>query len=344
MAHSDLEIYEVGKTQSAMMYLVLVNILGVFFAPNVTAFIGLCSIYFAYKLASDLKYPVPWLLSIIMLVPLINLLYLFILVNSATKLLRTKNIRVGLMGASRADLEKLKASSSAPKALPTMKAPAGEQQNTFTKPQSSMTSPLEILCASGEKADRLMEARSFDNAIDRYNEIIDVMFNETKSVDSFILAKATLGLLTATTLGKKSIAACEIWTADSESKLGMGISLIENAQTSTNDLMVYFSICAYLHSLAIGDPDKQADAVNSYMTKVCTYFQQEKLEELPQSLSNWLKFIAQVYEDSEPVKSPPPEKTAVLKDFVKKYMDMGYNKPQIVDIALPKLSLWEITW
>lgn len=60
-----------------------------------------------YKLAKSLKGKAPFLVIPLLFLPLINLLVVAHLVGKATRVLRAHNIRVGLMGARKEDLQNL---------------------------------------------------------------------------------------------------------------------------------------------------------------------------------------------------------------------------------------------
>ena len=57
-----------------------------------------------YYLARSLKVKRPWLYAVGIFVPIANLFVLLGVIRAATKVLRAKNIRVGIMGAKKEDV------------------------------------------------------------------------------------------------------------------------------------------------------------------------------------------------------------------------------------------------
>ena len=102
------QVIRVGKQQRAIMWLILAAIL-TFLVPLAGLITGIIMIVFVYRFASAMKWPVAWLWAILSFLPLINLLILVTLNGRATKLLRANGIRVGLMGANKSDMAKLRA-------------------------------------------------------------------------------------------------------------------------------------------------------------------------------------------------------------------------------------------
>lgn len=111
------EVFNVAKNQSNILYCVLVNLVltiltwfipaGLSIAAQfVSLAISIGMIVFLVKLRNSMKKNVVMtiLVCFLMLIPLINLLVLISHVVSATKLLRSAGLKVGLMGVSSADL------------------------------------------------------------------------------------------------------------------------------------------------------------------------------------------------------------------------------------------------
>ncbi len=100
------EVVEVGKRQKAIIWLILISIPAIFI-PFTSLVVGLISVYFIYKLAKAVKSSLAWLYIILGFLPLISLLALLHLNAKATRALREKGLKVGLMGASSSDLDNL---------------------------------------------------------------------------------------------------------------------------------------------------------------------------------------------------------------------------------------------
>ncbi len=100
-------VISVGKSQRAIMWVILASIIGLFipFAPIVT---GILCVVFLYKMAKALKMSTAScvLLAIGAFIPIVGLIILLVVNSKATKLIRDNGIRVGLMGANRGDLVK----------------------------------------------------------------------------------------------------------------------------------------------------------------------------------------------------------------------------------------------
>jgi len=117
------EIQRIAKFQSLLCWLVVAN-LGVFAITSLLSFkagayssVGSvfivarlalmgAGIYFIYSLGQALKTKNLWLYIVGSFLPLIGLIVLLALIVRATKTLRSYNIRVGLMGAYKEDLNK----------------------------------------------------------------------------------------------------------------------------------------------------------------------------------------------------------------------------------------------
>lgn len=95
---SDAEITNVAKWQKAILWLILVSFVGLFFPP-LLFITGIGSLICIYNLAAALKLPAPWLYAVLGLIPYIGLVALFVINNKATAALKQRGIKVGLMGA-----------------------------------------------------------------------------------------------------------------------------------------------------------------------------------------------------------------------------------------------------
>jgi len=120
MEYTNLDAYEVGKKQKAVMWIILASvagllipyvpyiagIAGIVYAPFVVGIIG---IVFVYQLAKALKLSTAWLWALLQFIPIVSLYCLIKLNQRATAVLRQKGVRVGIMGGDSAQLAKLRA-------------------------------------------------------------------------------------------------------------------------------------------------------------------------------------------------------------------------------------------
>ena len=104
---TNTETYEIGKRQKAILWLILLSIFLIFIPKIGPILSAVINIMFVYKLAVALKSKVAWLWCLLMIVPLVSLISLLIINGKATTALRTAGIKVGLMGANKAQLEGL---------------------------------------------------------------------------------------------------------------------------------------------------------------------------------------------------------------------------------------------
>jgi energy-coupling factor transporter transmembrane protein EcfT len=106
MEYSNQDAYNVGKKQKAIIWLVLASI-AAFFIPFAPFIVGVIGIIFVAQLAAAQKLPVAWLWAFSQIIPLVSLICLLILNQKATNILKSKGIKVGLMGGSHKEIESL---------------------------------------------------------------------------------------------------------------------------------------------------------------------------------------------------------------------------------------------
>lgn len=110
------EVAEIGRFQRWILLLVLasicVNALSFVFpiAKFLSIIVSIVGLILVYWLASTLKQRPAWLWALLAVIPLLNLIILLSLNSQATGVLRSKGVRVGLMGASGRDIDLLDAS------------------------------------------------------------------------------------------------------------------------------------------------------------------------------------------------------------------------------------------
>jgi hypothetical protein len=104
--YSTAEIVAVAKKQKAIIWLIPVSLAGFLFPPAWIV-MDVVQIVFVYQLAKSLKLGDAWAWCIGMIIPVVSLILLLVLNGKATAAIRGKGVKVGLMGADKAQLEKL---------------------------------------------------------------------------------------------------------------------------------------------------------------------------------------------------------------------------------------------
>ncbi|MBE2263418.1 MAG: hypothetical protein IAE92_11800 [Burkholderiaceae bacterium] len=99
-----IDIREIGLAQRLLVKSVLATLLGVF--PIFFLIIIPFQLYAIVRLSAALKMSVPIriLTAVLMFIPIVALVPLLMTNSKATKFLRAQGLRVGLMGAKKADL------------------------------------------------------------------------------------------------------------------------------------------------------------------------------------------------------------------------------------------------
>jgi len=104
----DMAIVAADDRQNAMIWLKYTALL-MFVIRFVV--MGILSMVFVYRLARATRSPEAGVYAVLALIPFVSLVGLLIVSSDATAALRRRGIRVGLMGANKDDLEKLKVTS-----------------------------------------------------------------------------------------------------------------------------------------------------------------------------------------------------------------------------------------
>ena len=193
------------------------------------------------------------------------------------------------------------------------------------------------LCSLGDQADTLLKAKRYPEAQSAYIDILDRAIN-AEHLDSFIVAKVTLGYLLALVESGDIAQAHQVWTfRPDQHLLGDGIHFLENGQTSVHDLMIYFLISAHLHA---HNTDNQAgfEGMQDHMQRVARYAVEEAPELLAVVIGNWRHHLEEIFE--LPLASVPPRAKVQLQELE---MKAG---PTITPkrVYFPKPSLWKIDW
>jgi tetratricopeptide (TPR) repeat protein len=192
---------------------------------------------------------------------------------------------------------------------------------------------LSELCAAGEQADALLSEGKAREALKEYQKLVrDLETN--RDIDSYLIAKATLGTLRCYVKLGDFKSAYSVWNAAiDEGVYGIGIYALENAQTTVHDLLIYDMLCAFLHTLGDVEKKEAARAVNQYLSRVC----EQAIEDgdrvtLRMAVNNWKHHLKSIFGGPIPLDS-----TRSLIHFEKTIGDTVKPQP----IEFPKPSPWE---
>ncbi len=118
MEYTDAQVLTIAKKQKILLWLILASI-AVLFArifgighviwSLMQLSINIINLVFIYQLATalNLRTGLVWGVVVAMLVPIVNIILLLAVNGKATGIIRGKGIKVGLMGADKAQLIKL---------------------------------------------------------------------------------------------------------------------------------------------------------------------------------------------------------------------------------------------
>ena len=112
---TNADVVTIATRQKRLVWLILASLTIVpivaSFAPGALVLAGLVNIALVYDLAKALKCGDPRTWCIGMLIPIISLILMLVLSAKATKAIRDKGVKVGLLGASKSELAKLTATA-----------------------------------------------------------------------------------------------------------------------------------------------------------------------------------------------------------------------------------------
>jgi hypothetical protein len=193
---------------------------------------------------------------------------------------------------------------------------------------------LNALCSRGQAADRALTAGDFAGAEASYRAVADTML-EARELDSFVCAKATLGLLLALVGQGRHADAHAVWIREIDDvPWGLGVYALEHGHTSVHDLMVYSLVSAFLHSLGAGDREAAADAVESLLGRVLAHAAAEEPDLAPVALSNWRLHLHEIYEGEVPDRRARARAEAERQHGAAPLLPLRFAAP----------SPWRITW
>lgn len=185
----------------------------------------------------------------------------------------------------------------------------------------------------GATADEALKAGKTKEALAAYKAIVTAV-EESGELDSYLLAKVTLGAMRAHVKQAEFQEAIDIWNAHMDESLwGIGIYALENAQTRVEDLIVYDMLCAFLHTMIDNTKEDAAKAVNLYMGRVCEHAEERGERALSvQALANWKLHLKEIFGGTIP--------QSAAQDLIRFERSFGETvKPRPIDFPLP--SSWE---
>jgi hypothetical protein len=192
------------------------------------------------------------------------------------------------------------------------------------------------LCQVGDSGDELLKSGLFREAISRYSDCVRQM-EQLKCIDSFIMAKVTLGTLIALIRDHAVGNAFEVWTATPETSLyGIGISAIEGAQTSESDLITYLMISAYLQSVSSQPPEISKGSIDSLLGRCLEYAKKKQPDTIPLIIHNWHLHYTEILDGNIPADW--------LASYTQSAEEFGIQLGTAKTVLFPTPSKWEITW
>jgi len=102
------DVVAIARTQRTVIWLVIASLIDFAFPP-VFIVITFLKIVFIYCLTDELKLRISWILFVCTIIPFVNIILILKLNAKATAVIRSKGVKVGLLGANRAQLVKLTA-------------------------------------------------------------------------------------------------------------------------------------------------------------------------------------------------------------------------------------------
>lgn len=125
------------------------------------------------------------------------------------------------------------------------------------------------------------------------------------------------------------------WIGSSpEPILRIGISAIEQGQTSPHDLAIYQQVSCYFHSLG-ADQDSASHAVNTILERLFAHISESDPQQRRRLLGNWAMHLKEIYDGK-----PPAEASEAWKKAKARYP--GRVVPKV--ISFPPPYPWVIDW
>ena len=153
----------------------------------------------------------------------------------------------------------------------------------------------------GTAADRLLLEKDYATAQAQYYGLLGDI-QESKTVDSFLVGKAVLGLLLTKIGQKDSLGAGEIWQSSMNDGtiIGIGINSLEQGQCNTRDAIIYLMASANLYSWCeTTDISATQRTIDSMMVDVLGFAVKKHRSWIPKILSNWRIHLSNLHGDKE---------------------------------------------
>jgi hypothetical protein len=194
-------------------------------------------------------------------------------------------------------------------------------------------------CEQGARADAALREGRYAEAREAYTQLA-AQVAASQRVDAFIVSKAALGLLIALIHEDARQQAHSLWTSTLEDDhghgvLSVGIHGLENGQVSVHDLMVYFLVCAYLHSLGT-EPEAAVRGVNDFMGRVARHAFERDPSLLPGVLNNWWLHLQEIFHHGLVPQSAAQEWMSVSERYARRV--------PTAPLTFPPPAPWVVDW
>jgi hypothetical protein len=120
--------------------------------------------------------------------------------------------------------------------------------------------------------------------------------------------------------------------------MGVGIYGLEHSQCSVHDLMCYYFVCAFLHSLSADDRDKAVEAVHHYMSIIVGHALEAQDDALTRrAFSNWKLHLIEAYGGADKVPQEEWAKVSSLENQFGSPVEPG-------TLEFPVPGPWALDW
>ncbi len=192
------------------------------------------------------------------------------------------------------------------------------------------------LAEEGTKADDILFSEETKKAIECYGEIVREM-KTTGCIDSYIMAKVTLGTLIALIKQDAMHHCFDIWNSEvGESYYGIGIYALENGQASNDDIISFQLVRAYLHSRAVHSESDCKETVDAILEPCFKYAQSKKPSLMPLLLGNWFGIYINIKGEYLPSSWVDPIMDRAKQNKIENIETLGIN--------FPHLDNWSTDW
>jgi len=192
-------------------------------------------------------------------------------------------------------------------------------------------------CALGQRGDDLLADGHLDAALAVHRDLL-ARISASKVIDSLLVAKSVLSILLCNTLQGEAQSVNVTVTKEmgnDESLEAIGVYALQRGQTEVHDLMIYYTILAWMYSNAAGDQESAAQAVDRYMHTVCDYALEKDQSLFPQVLINWRAFLQEL-RDGGPI---PNAWAQELDKYIRIY---GHALPESAPVLFSSPTPWSL--